>query len=350
MGQPYAPGMASSIDDRYCDPMRDRRLFRAVLLLLLTIALASILIASYSATRIESQLTSAEEFHTDGLIAALSMEASVNETAQEGFAYIVSGETIERDDARDLLLAFDEIVADFGAVATHEDEERVRALLASIVEHHQRFGVVANELFADYEAEGGVSPDLFQEFEDVIDDLSSDIGELIEIERGEVAAAQSVALRNEDRARNSVLRQGFIIGALALVAAAIIAWLFRYLRESRDDARRDLGIHLQALEATTIGVAIGDVRTGDDHVIYVNRGFEEMTGYRRDEVFGKHLRVLDGPRTATEATELLNDCIKSGESGSTIMENYTADGTPMWNNVQISPIRDESGEVTSTLR
>ncbi len=314
-----------------------------MLSLLIVLALSSILIASYSVARIEDRLVSAGDFHTADLDLALSMNASVSETAQEGLAYVVSGEIAERDESRATIARFDELVADFDRADAHGVGFE---LIASIVENHRAFALQAERMFASYESSGAVDANQFAEFERDLDLLTEDLASLIALERAEVIRAQTDAVNSENRARDAILRQGWIVSALALAAAAVTIVLFRRLSFARETAQRDLSLHVQALEATSVGVVISDARKEGAPVIYANPAFEAITGYTREETIGQNGRFLQGPRTDEGAIRELRDAIEQAEPRSVLIENYTADGTAFWNELHVSPIRTEAGVLT----
>ncbi len=323
--------------------MTERRLFFAVLSLLVVVALSSILIASYSVARIEDRLVSHADFHTDELEAALSMNASVSETAQEAFAYVVSGEVVERDEARSAIAQFDELVADFDRADNHDVGVD---LTASIVENHRAFVLQAERVFASYESTRAVGATQFADFEESLDVLTEDLTSLVALERAEVIAAQADAVNSENRSRDSVRRQGWIVSALALAAAAVTILLFRRLSFARETAQRDLNLHVQALEATSVGVVISDARKEDAPVIYVNPAFEAITGYTRDQAIGQNCRFLQGPRTDEGTIREMREAIEQAEPRTVLIENYTADGRAFWNELHLSPIRTQAGVLT----
>lgn len=81
-------------------------------------------------------------------------------------------------------------------------------------------------------------------------------------------------------------------------------------------------------------------------ILYANFGFETITGYSSEEVIGKTPRILQGPKTDRAVLDRLVRQLSAGEHflGETV--NYRKDGTPFWLEWQISPVRNESGDVT----
>ncbi len=107
---------------------------------------------------------------------------------------------------------------------------------------------------------------------------------------------------------------------------------------------------LQLLErgiaASSNGIVITDATQGDNGIIYVNSGFESITGYSLEEVIGKNSRFLQGSDHRQPALTELRKAIKAGESCSVTLRNYRKDGCLFWNELTISPVRNTWGEVT----
>ncbi|HEY9743655.1 MAG TPA: PAS domain S-box protein [Coleofasciculaceae cyanobacterium] len=102
----------------------------------------------------------------------------------------------------------------------------------------------------------------------------------------------------------------------------------------------------RALAATSCGIVISEARSPDNPIIYCNLAFLEITGYSRQEVIGRNCRFLQGSDTDPKAIEEIRQAIRTGQEARVVLKNYRKDGTPFWNSVAISPIRDASGEVT----
>ena len=81
-------------------------------------------------------------------------------------------------------------------------------------------------------------------------------------------------------------------------------------------------------------------------ILYVNAGFERMTGYRRGEVLGKTPRILQGPRTDRTVLDRLRERLSAGEAFVGEAINYRKDRSEFWLEWYVSPVRDERGRVT----
>lgn len=102
----------------------------------------------------------------------------------------------------------------------------------------------------------------------------------------------------------------------------------------------------RALEATAEGVVISDCSQPDMPIIYVNNAFKEMTGYAYDEVVGKNCRFLQGSDTDPAASQTIRQAITDQLPCKVEILNYRKDGTKFWNQLSITPVRDDEGRTT----
>mgnify|MGYP001038807693 CR=1 FL=1 len=114
----------------------------------------------------------------------------------------------------------------------------------------------------------------------------------------------------------------------------------------RNRARALLRLKDRALAAVAEGIAIADARLPDNPLIYVNAGFERLTGYSADEVLGRNCRFLQGPGTDRDTLNQLRAALREQREITVQLLNYRKDGTPFWNRLSITPVRDRSGAVT----
>ncbi|MBK1692114.1 sensor domain-containing diguanylate cyclase [Ectothiorhodospira mobilis] len=99
----------------------------------------------------------------------------------------------------------------------------------------------------------------------------------------------------------------------------------------------------QSFNAVVITTA--DLEPPGPRIVYVNPAFVRMTGYPAEELYGRNPRLLQGPRTQPETIQRLRECLREGRyfQGSTV--NYRKDGTSYYVEWNISPVRDENGQV-----
>lgn len=107
-----------------------------------------------------------------------------------------------------------------------------------------------------------------------------------------------------------------------------------------------LALKDRALAVAAEGVTIADARLPDRPLIYVNEGFERLTGYSAAEVMGRNCRFLQGPDSDPAAVERIRAAVAGERECVVEILNYRRDRTPFWNRLSITPVRDETGEVT----
>jgi PAS domain-containing protein len=78
----------------------------------------------------------------------------------------------------------------------------------------------------------------------------------------------------------------------------------------------------QILDACVNGVTLSDPDLPDSPLVYVNRVFEEMTGYGRDECIGRNCRFLQGEDRDQEALPVMRAAIARHESCVVTLRNY----------------------------
>ncbi|CUA85776.1 bifunctional diguanylate cyclase/phosphodiesterase [Pseudidiomarina woesei] len=102
----------------------------------------------------------------------------------------------------------------------------------------------------------------------------------------------------------------------------------------------------RSVEASTNGVVISDARKQGFPVIYVNPAFTTITGYQAEEMLGRSCALLQGPDTNPITTKQIAEALREQREVRCTVRNYRKDGTPFWNELIISPVRDNQGEVT----
>jgi len=111
-------------------------------------------------------------------------------------------------------------------------------------------------------------------------------------------------------------------------------------------AEAELQLRERAIRAATQGLLITDPASPDNGIVYANPGFERITGYSAAEVRGRNLRFLQGKDTDRDTVASLREAVRAGRPCTVEFLNYRKDGTPFWNELSISPIRDGAGKLT----
>ena len=118
------------------------------------------------------------------------------------------------------------------------------------------------------------------------------------------------------------------------------------IKTRKSDLIEQLLLKDRALASAAEGITIADALAHDRPLIYVNEGFTRLTGYTAEETVGSNCRFLQGPDTDRETVRLLRESILAEEHCEVELLNYRKDGTPFWNRLSITPIRDDRGRTT----
>ena len=113
--------------------------------------------------------------------------------------------------------------------------------------------------------------------------------------------------------------------------------------------RDGVALREAAMHEAPVGITIADATRDDEPLIYVNDEFVELTGYRREEVLGRNCRFLQGEATREEPVAEMREAIDARKPVTVDIRNYRKDGTMFWNRITITPVRDETGNVTHFL-
>ena len=94
------------------------------------------------------------------------------------------------------------------------------------------------------------------------------------------------------------------------------------------------------IDASNDGIVIAEREGKDLPLIYVNPAFERLTGYTRDEILYQDCRFLQSGDRDQEALPLIREALSSGGSCREILRNYRKDGTPFWNELSLSTVKN----------
>jgi len=128
-------------------------------------------------------------------------------------------------------------------------------------------------------------------------------------------------------------------GKLALDQVIVTLSNIRELKKIEAEKRR-----LSALiEQTTESILITDL-AGD--IVYVNRGFEEMTGYSADETIGRNPRFLKSGKTPPATYREIWTALSNGKNWRGRLYNLRKNGALYLEEALIFPLKNGAGQVT----
>lgn len=109
------------------------------------------------------------------------------------------------------------------------------------------------------------------------------------------------------------------------------------------DDRRELTF--VAVERTRMPMVITNPRLPDNPIVLANAAFLATTGYTAEEVIGRNCRFLQGSDTDRSTVDDIRADVEEGQETTRDVLNYRKDGTPFWNRLYISPVRDDAGDL-----
>ncbi|MDQ3160340.1 MAG: PAS domain S-box protein, partial [Pseudomonadota bacterium] len=111
-------------------------------------------------------------------------------------------------------------------------------------------------------------------------------------------------------------------------------------------AESEMRLLQRTVESAINGICIVDMRKHDQPIVYVNPAFEQMTGYRADEVIGHNCRFLQGPARDEAAIDKIREALRTEQPVQVLLKNFRKDRTPFWNELLLSPVRDDAGALS----
>lgn len=117
---------------------------------------------------------------------------------------------------------------------------------------------------------------------------------------------------------------------------------------ARKQAQAQMRLRDRAIESSSCGIAIVDAQQAHRPIVYVNPAYEKITGYTADEVLGKHPGDVFGGNTPdSEARQAVHEAMENECELHITRQDARKDGSPMWRELHMSPVRDEeTGKVT----
>jgi diguanylate cyclase (GGDEF)-like protein/PAS domain S-box-containing protein len=148
----------------------------------------------------------------------------------------------------------------------------------------------------------------------------------------------------------------FITGIMTMSCAVLL----RHLANSMDALRAtaftleqgrnelhllnaELGLTSAAVAHLNDMVLIAKIEDGRQAITFVNDAFERRTGYRREEVLGRSLRLLAGAGTDPQTLARIERAVQRSEAVSAELLNYTKGGEAYWVETDLVPFADEGG-------
>ena len=101
----------------------------------------------------------------------------------------------------------------------------------------------------------------------------------------------------------------------------------------------------RAVESARNGICITNPRLQDNPIIYVNEAFLQMSGFEQHQVLGRNCRFLQRDDRSQPSITNIREAILQEQTITTVLRNYKRDGTLFWNELTLSPVHDENGNL-----
>ena len=181
-------------------------------------------------------------------------------------------------------------------------------------------------------------------FQDIThpDDLEADLGFVHQMLTGE--------LRTYQMEKRYFHKQGHVLWILLTVSRVRNAsgqplYFISQIQDITNRKRNEERIRLQSTALEAAGNAV--VITGrDGSILWTNPAFTQLTGYTAEEVLGKSPRILKSGAHAESFYRHLWETVTSGQVWRGEMINRRKDGSLYSEEMTITPVRNERGEVT----
>lgn len=115
-------------------------------------------------------------------------------------------------------------------------------------------------------------------------------------------------------------------------------------------ARRHLFSYRDVIENTRDVVIVTDAEGIEapfgPQIVFVNRAFEELTGFSSAEAIGETPRILQGHGTDAACRQRIREALQAHQPIRETILNYSKSGKPYWLDMDIFPLRNQFGKVT----
>lgn len=100
------------------------------------------------------------------------------------------------------------------------------------------------------------------------------------------------------------------------------------------------------VNASNDGICVAEQEGDDNILIYVNKAFENLTGYSTDDILYQDCRFLQRDDREQASLHAIRKAVKEGVPCRSVLRNYRKDGTLFWNELSITPVFNEADQLT----
>jgi PAS domain S-box-containing protein len=146
--------------------------------------------------------------------------------------------------------------------------------------------------------------------------------------------------------RNSIARYLDVLTNSGIISERTIGPAKLYKFEQQLPYKEQIDLFKKAMDSASCGITIADATDKEMPLIYVNEEFLKITGYSRNEVIGKNCRFLQGKDTKQQGIKKIRESLSKGLPCHVSIKNYTKSGKLFYNELRLSPILDNEGNIT----
>jgi diguanylate cyclase (GGDEF)-like protein/PAS domain S-box-containing protein len=112
--------------------------------------------------------------------------------------------------------------------------------------------------------------------------------------------------------------------------------------------KNELGLLVRerAMYSSVNAIVICRCHGRDNLIEYVNPAFEQITGYRLDEILGRDPRFMHVDGTDVDEQQRIHAALARRESVHSVLRNVRRNGDIFWNDLRIDPVTNGAGDVT----
>ncbi|PCD00350.1 PAS domain-containing protein [Halopseudomonas pelagia] len=100
------------------------------------------------------------------------------------------------------------------------------------------------------------------------------------------------------------------------------------------------------VNASNDGICVAEQEGDDNILIYVNKAFEALTGYKTDDILYQDCRFLQKDDRDQPGLDAIRKAVKDGVPCRQVIRNYRKDGSLFWNELSITPVFNEADQLT----
>lgn len=105
----------------------------------------------------------------------------------------------------------------------------------------------------------------------------------------------------------------------------------------------------KAIIESPYGCVVESLQENGSSIVFVNRAFERITGYRASECLGLSCSFLLKGDNNQESLAELKDAISIKKQCTQVVRNYKKDGSLFYNELSVTPVHDQQGKVTHLI-